>query len=76
MEEPRIDPRCSGAVLVLSRPCLLPKGRTGIGRSFLQVLLLNKVSLSLAMLLCVSACKSPTWAKQEAGTCELYKGAV
>ena len=47
MGEPRTDPllRC---IRVPFRPYLLPKGRTGVGRGFLQVLLQNKVSLSLA----------------------------
>lgn len=73
MEAPRIDLSCSEAILVLFRLYLLPKGRAGVGRLFIQVLLLNKVSLSLVTLLCVSTDKSAKRAKQEAGTCQLYK---
>lgn len=73
MEAPRIDPSCSEAILVLFRLYLLPKGGAGVGRLSLQLLLLNKVSLSQVALLCVSTDKSTQWAEQEAGTCQLYK---
>lgn len=63
-EEPRIDPNCSVAILVLFRLYPLSKGRTGVGKSVLQVLFLNKVSLNLAALFCVSTYKSSEWAKQ------------
>lgn len=63
MEEPRIDSSCSVAILVGFSPYLLPKGRTDVGKCFLHVLLENKVSLSLATLLCVLTYKSSMWAK-------------
>lgn len=72
MEAPRIDPSCSEAILVLFRLYLLPKGRAGVGRLFLQVLLLNSVSEPGDIAVCFHR-QISQWAKQEAGTCQLYK---
>lgn len=64
----------SVAILVLPGPYLPPKGKTGIGRNFLQATA-SEGNVSESGSICISTYKLPKWAKQAIRTCRLYKSA-